>query len=109
MCPLAQTNLRYGDAAQLVGGYAAGMLALSCLTAAVYLGLLARCALLMWRHPGKGKAPAGSPAGKSGEASPSADRRRMRPLGPWLWPTALINMCALVLHAGLQYSTSDVS
>ncbi len=37
--------MRYGNEAQLLGGYAAGWLVLSALTALVYLGFWLRCML----------------------------------------------------------------
>ena len=42
-----QDNVRFGNEAQLLGGYAAGWLLLSALTALAYLGLWLRCLLLL--------------------------------------------------------------
>lgn len=42
-----QDNVRYGNEAQLLGGYAAGWLLLSALTALMYLGFWLRCMLLL--------------------------------------------------------------
>ena len=44
-----QDNVRYGNEAQLLGGYAAGWLLLSAVTALVYLGFWLRAALLLRR------------------------------------------------------------
>ena len=42
-----QDNVRFGNEAQLLGGYAAGWLLLSALTALVYIGFWLRCMLLL--------------------------------------------------------------
>ena len=44
-----QDNVRYGNEAQLLGGYSAGWLLLSAATALAYLGLWLRCALMLRR------------------------------------------------------------
>ena len=44
-----QDFLKYGNEAQLLGGYAAGWLLFSALTALVYLGFWAKCAVLLRR------------------------------------------------------------
>ena len=44
-----QDNVRYGNEAQLLGGYSAGWLLLSAVTALVYLGFWLRTALLLRR------------------------------------------------------------
>ena len=44
-----QDNVRYGNEAQLLGGYAAGWLVLSALTALVYLGFWLWCMLHLFR------------------------------------------------------------
>ncbi len=44
-----QDNVRYGNEAQLLGGYSAGWLLLSAVMALAYLGLWLRCAVLLQR------------------------------------------------------------
>ena len=46
---MLQDNVRYGNEAQLLGGYSAGWLLLSAAMALAYLGLWLRCALLLRR------------------------------------------------------------
>ena len=98
---LLQDNFEYGDSTQLVGGYTAGYLLFSCLTALAYLGLWLRCIVLIRRQergdPERGDpvpAAAGGPGrtGTGGIAGREYKRESLiRPLGPWLWPIALVH------------------
>lgn len=83
-----QDNFQYGDAAQLVGGYAAGALVISAASALAYFGLWLRCVLQI-RQP-QGGDPEAATAG--GAQVPQKSKRHLyRPLGPYLWPIALTN------------------
>lgn len=87
-CALPQDNFKDGDAAQLVGGYMAAMLAASCVLAGVYLGVLLRCGILLQRQ----QAMATGAPGELRQAVISL-KKLIRPLGPCLWPAALTIMC----------------
>lgn len=78
-----QTNLKFGEASQLVGGYTAAVLAASCVIAAVYLGLLVRCVMALSR---------GRSTTASGCCHPVKLKHLLRPLGSYLWPVALTLM-----------------
>lgn len=84
----AQTNLKLGEASQLVGGYTAAVLGASCVIAAVYLGLLVRCVMQLSK---------GSSTAASGCGQPVKLKHLLRPLGSYLWPVALTLMYGLPL------------
>lgn len=87
-----QDNLAYGDATQLVGGYTAGYLVISCVTALVYLGFWLRCVIVLNRQrqdAGDLEAPPGGPPPGPPKGPPPSNKCLIRPLGPWLWPVAL--------------------
>ena len=88
----AQANLKLGEATQLVGGYAAAVLAASCVIAAVYLGLLVRCVLRLSKE---------SSAAATRTGDPIKLKHLLRPLGAYLWPVAL------TLWYALQHISSD--
>ncbi|CAL5223503.1 g6029 [Coccomyxa viridis] len=87
-------NVRYGNEAQLLGGYAAGWLVLSALTALVYLGFWLRCMLHLFRLE-KGEKKAMEEPNEA-EVPISLDQWTLRPLGAWLWPVALVHTVVLV-------------
>ncbi|BDA51451.1 hypothetical protein COCOBI_19-0060 [Coccomyxa sp. Obi] len=93
-------NLQYGDATQLVGGYTAGYLVISCATALVYLGLWLRCVIVQnrWRQDvGDLEAPPGGPPSETTKGAPPINKHLIRPLGPWLWPAALTHTVLLAV------------
>ncbi|CAL8465175.1 g4710 [Coccomyxa elongata] len=105
-------NLAYGDATQLVGGYTAGYLVLSCASALAYLGLWLRCVIVIKRQrqdvgdlesPPKGP-PHGTPRG-----TPPSNKRLIRPLGPWLWPAALTHTVLLAVLVITFYLLMDAT
>lgn len=102
-----QDNFVFGDATQLVGGYTAGYLVVSCVTALAYLGLWLRCVVQM-RRQDRGDlegGTAGAAVARGGPEEPAAGgtkgtaihKRLIKPLGPWLWPVALIHTCATMI------------
>ncbi|CAK0732092.1 hypothetical protein CVIRNUC_000084 [Coccomyxa viridis] len=88
-------NVRYGNEAQLLGGYSAGWLLLSAVMALAYLGLWLRCAVLLQRLTKGERRMLDDPS--ETEAPHSLDQWTIRPLGAWLWPVALVQ--AVVLAA----------
>ncbi|KAK9918088.1 hypothetical protein WJX75_001114 [Coccomyxa subellipsoidea] len=100
-------NFEFGDATQLVGGYTAGYLVVSCVTALAYFGLWLRC-LVQMRRQDRGDLEGGTAraaVARGGPVDPAAGGTKgtailIRPLGPWLWPVALLHtvlLAALVI------------
>lgn len=96
---LLQENFQYGNAAQLVGGYAAAFLLLSALEGVAFLGAWA---WTLSRALGCRGVPAATPpAGALTEGRLARleegmvavpKQAPMAALSPWLWPCAIVNM-----------------
>lgn len=109
----SQDNFEFGDATQLVGGYTAGYLVVSCVTALAYLGLWLRC-LVQMRRQDRGDlegGTAGAAVARGGPLEPAAGGIKgtailIRLLGPWLWPVALIHTCATIIPCSKLFYSS---
>lgn len=88
---MLQDNLKFGDAAQVTGGYVAGYLVASCLMGLVYLGLWLRFIVAVSRRDWQLQEPRSAAEAEAQDRLPPLPKNLIKPLGPWLWPAALVS------------------